>query len=224
MSLQSFRRSRDAEATLSRDGAVVRIGAAECGQGVATVLAQIAAETLELPANRVRLEWQDTESAPEAGSSSASRQTLVSGNAVRGACERARRAVAKKGGVAVLPAAGITRRTRTTPAHWPDRRAACDRMPAYGWACVADVRRHRQSGTRLRISARSTPVVKSALFGWVVEGGVMGQGYALQERCILRDGMPILALTVVQPTAPTPRPQSRPSLSSRRAAGPVRRR
>ena len=132
-----------AEVTLTRDGAVVRIGAAECGQGVATVLVQIAAETLGVPVNRVCLEWQDTATAPEAGSSSASRQTLVSGNAVRGACERARRAVAKKGGGVVLPAAGITRRyTYHAPRTGPiGARGSRPHAYAYGWgSCVADVR------------------------------------------------------------------------------------
>jgi CO/xanthine dehydrogenase Mo-binding subunit len=188
-----------AEVTLTRDGAVVRIGAAECGQGVATVLAQIAAETLELPLSRIHLEWQDTAAAPEAGSSSASRQTLVSGNAVRGACERARRAVTKKGGAAALSAAGIARRyTYHAPRTGPIvARGSRPHAYAYGWgSCVADVRVDTATGrvevSRIVSAIDAGRVVNPRLFEGQVEGGaVMGQGYALQERCILRDGMPV---------------------------------
>ena len=49
-----------AEVTVTRAGAIVRIGAAEVGQGVETVLAQIAAETLGIAPRRVRVVWSDT--------------------------------------------------------------------------------------------------------------------------------------------------------------------
>ena len=77
-----------ATVTVTNAGATVRIGAAEVGQGVATILTQIAADSLALSPRRVHLDWQDTATAPEAGSSSASRQTFVSGNAVRQARAR----------------------------------------------------------------------------------------------------------------------------------------
>jgi CO/xanthine dehydrogenase Mo-binding subunit len=188
-----------AEVTRTRNGATVRIGAAECGQGVATVLVQIAAETLDLPPRRVRIEWQDTEEAPEAGSSSASRQTLVSGNAVRGACQAVRRAVDTRGGAAILPQGGITRRYtfRAPRTGEIGARRSAPHAYAYGWAsCAAEVRVDIATGCvevlRIVSAVDAGRVVNRRLFEGQVEGGaVMGQGYALQERFLLRDGMPV---------------------------------
>ena len=64
--------------------------AAECGQGIVTVLVQIARTELRL--NRVVVHEADT-TLPNAGSSSASRQTWMTGGAVKGACEAVRRRV-----------------------------------------------------------------------------------------------------------------------------------
>jgi CO/xanthine dehydrogenase Mo-binding subunit len=67
--------------------AVVYYAGAECGQGTHTAVAQMAAEALSLPLDRVRLVTTDTARTPEAGSASASRLTLMAGNAVIGAAE-----------------------------------------------------------------------------------------------------------------------------------------
>ena len=71
--------------------AVVKCGVADVGQGAQTALAQIAAEVLGIPYERVEVIVSDTDVVPDAGSSSASRQTYVSGNAVRLAALRAKR-------------------------------------------------------------------------------------------------------------------------------------
>ena len=70
--------------------AIVRCGASDLGQGSDTALRQIAAHTLGITADRVTIVSHDTMIAPEAGVTSASRQTYVSGNAVRLAAEQAR--------------------------------------------------------------------------------------------------------------------------------------
>jgi CO/xanthine dehydrogenase Mo-binding subunit len=69
--------------------ATVRLAAVEVGQGVSTVLAQIAAQTLDIPFERVRVAFVDSATVPDAGSCSASRHTYMSGNAVMRACEQA---------------------------------------------------------------------------------------------------------------------------------------
>jgi CO/xanthine dehydrogenase Mo-binding subunit len=79
---------------LLEDGsALVRCGAADLGQGSDTTLCQIAAETLGLAPEKVSIKSADTLVTPEAGNSSASRQTYVSGNAVRLAAEQVREIV-----------------------------------------------------------------------------------------------------------------------------------
>jgi nicotinate dehydrogenase medium molybdopterin subunit len=73
---------------LLEDGScLVRSGAADIGQGSDMALSQIAAMTLGLEPERVFIQSADTLTTPEAGISSASRQTYVSGNAVRLAAE-----------------------------------------------------------------------------------------------------------------------------------------
>jgi len=60
-------------------------GAADIGQGSSTVLAQITAETLGIEATEVSLVIADTRCTTNAGATSASRQTYISGNAAKDA-------------------------------------------------------------------------------------------------------------------------------------------
>jgi CO/xanthine dehydrogenase Mo-binding subunit len=77
--------------TLSRDGTLTLWnGAVDIGQGSSTVLVQIAAEALGLPVSAFQLVLGDTALTADAGKTSASRQTFVSGNAVRLAAEALR--------------------------------------------------------------------------------------------------------------------------------------
>jgi CO/xanthine dehydrogenase Mo-binding subunit len=76
---------------IHEDGtATVRVGAAECGQGVTTILAQIAAEEIGIRVDDVTVITEDTDATPDAGTSAATRQTYTSGNAVRIAAREAR--------------------------------------------------------------------------------------------------------------------------------------
>lgn len=65
-------------------------GCADIGQGSNTVLAQIVAETLGVEFEDVFVTSADTGVTPEAGATSASRQTYISGNACKRAAEMAR--------------------------------------------------------------------------------------------------------------------------------------
>ncbi|OIO00431.1 MAG: hypothetical protein AUJ51_10195 [Elusimicrobia bacterium CG1_02_56_21] len=60
----------------------VNVGNTEMGQGALTVLAQIAAETLNAPYESVRVEEVDSSKVPDSGPTVASRTTLMSGNAI----------------------------------------------------------------------------------------------------------------------------------------------
>ena len=76
---------------LSPQGAVVlHQGATDIGQGSNTVIAQIAAEALGLPLSAFRLIGPDTALTPDAGKTSASRQTYVTGRAAKAAAEALR--------------------------------------------------------------------------------------------------------------------------------------
>ncbi len=67
--------------------AIVRLAGADVGQGHHTVMAQIAAETLDLDLEKIKLEVSDTAFTESSGSASASRLTFMAGNAVKEAAE-----------------------------------------------------------------------------------------------------------------------------------------
>lgn len=70
-----------------KDGSViVAVGNVEMGQGANTVLAQIAAETLNAPYDDVKVGEVDTQKVPDSGPTVASRTTLMAGNATIDAC------------------------------------------------------------------------------------------------------------------------------------------
>ena len=76
---------------LSSGGKVVlHQGATDIGQGSNTVIAQIASEALGLPLSDFRLIGPDTGLTPDAGKTSASRQTYVTGRAAKAAAEKLR--------------------------------------------------------------------------------------------------------------------------------------
>ncbi|MDF2874971.1 MAG: selenium-dependent xanthine dehydrogenase [Sporomusa sp.] len=74
------------------DGTVlVLTGCADIGQGSDTVLAQIVAEEFGIDMEDIRVVSADTGITPDGGASSASRQTYISGNAVRLAAQEAKK-------------------------------------------------------------------------------------------------------------------------------------
>jgi aldehyde oxidoreductase len=74
-------------------------GAQEIGQGTATIMPQIFADAVGLPVTLVDQVMGDTDLTADAGKSSASRQTFVSGNAAKMAGEELRSALLKLAGV-----------------------------------------------------------------------------------------------------------------------------
>ncbi|MFH1502577.1 MAG: xanthine dehydrogenase family protein molybdopterin-binding subunit [Candidatus Eisenbacteria bacterium] len=74
-----------------RDGSVrVSVGGTEMGQGLLTVLSQIASDSLGIPMDRIHVGNADTSVVPDSGPSVASRTTLMTGNAVIDAAARLR--------------------------------------------------------------------------------------------------------------------------------------
>ncbi|QMU59855.1 MAG: molybdopterin-dependent oxidoreductase [Boseongicola sp.] len=73
------------------DGTIVlHQGAMDIGQGANTVIAQIFATALGVPTDKLSIVGPDTDVTPDAGKTSASRQTFVSGNAAKRAGESLR--------------------------------------------------------------------------------------------------------------------------------------
>ncbi len=73
-------------------------GAVDIGQGSNTILSQICADALGVPVAAIRLVTGDTDRTPDAGKTSASRQTFISGAAAKVAGEALRRQVLERAG------------------------------------------------------------------------------------------------------------------------------
>ena len=108
---------------LTRDGTLtLHQGATDIGQGSNTVIPQIAADALGLPVAQFRLIGPDTALTPDAGKTSASRQTYVSGRAAHDSARALRAAILRHanasdaatlsldGPVLTITDAGTTRR------------------------------------------------------------------------------------------------------------------
>ena len=86
----ALRRPSQATATAENGGFVVRIAAADIGTGARTALTRIAAQTLDVPAERVRVEVGDS-ALPKASLAGGSMGTASWGSAVVKACEALRK-------------------------------------------------------------------------------------------------------------------------------------
>jgi CO/xanthine dehydrogenase Mo-binding subunit len=75
---------------------IVRVALVEMGQGIFTVLAQMAASYLDLPINKIKIMYPDTGEMYDSGPTVASRSTVVGGRALRVACERLKKLLIKK--------------------------------------------------------------------------------------------------------------------------------
>lgn len=85
-------RDAEAEVRLTTDGRVdVHIGNVDVGQGSTTILAQIVAETLQVPLTSIHMVMADTARTPPAHLTAGSSTTMTSGTAVKLAAEDARR-------------------------------------------------------------------------------------------------------------------------------------
>jgi CO/xanthine dehydrogenase Mo-binding subunit len=170
--------------------AVIKTGAAEVGQGVLTVMGQIAADTLGVPFEKVIVVNDDTAVVPNAGSSSASRQTLVTGRAVHEACLAALESWHDEERPAVARYQFIPR--RTTP--FDPETGECDPHFAYAYgAHIAEVEVDLETGevrlVRVVAAHDVGQLINRLAAEGQVEGGVsMGQGYALMEEFIQQDG------------------------------------
>jgi len=170
--------------------AVVRIGAADVGQGSHLILRQIAGETLDLPPTAVALVSDDSALAPNAGSASASRLTRMAGRAVHDAAQAAR-AAWERGDV---PEATVQYRpAATTPL---DRETGAGTPNyCYGYSAQAvEVEVDLATGVVVVTKIISVHDVGRAINRQQVEAQIEGclaqaVGYALTENLVVRDGI-----------------------------------
>jgi len=172
------------------EGAVIKIGVSEVGQGVLAVVGQVAAETLGLAYDQVEVVNEDTSEVPEAGSCSASRLSFMAGNAVKVACEAALEAWQAGDRPAI---AERTYRPRPTSMFHPET-GVCDPHVTYGYGTqVAEVAIDTETGEVRLKKVWAAHDVGRAINPMHVEGQIQGalsqaQGWTLLEDFIMQDG------------------------------------
>ncbi len=170
--------------------ALLRVGAADVGQGVHLILRQIAAEALGVAFNTVQISADDSAEAPNAGSASASRLTLMAGRAVLDAATAALREWEQE----ERPArATVSYRAPETSALDPETTAGRPNY-AYGYAAQAvEVEVDVATGVVRVLRVISAHDVGRAVNRQQVEGQIEGGvaqalGYTLMEQFQMREG------------------------------------
>ncbi len=181
---------------LSVEKGIVHLRTSACciGQGIATVALQIACEVTGLAPEKILVEAPDTHRTPNSGITTASRQTVFTGEATRRAAEELKAALGAQGGsLAALEGKeffgeylGKTDPMNTEKEH-PISHVA------YGYA--AEVVSLNEEGKVDKIVAAYDlgQVVNPKAAEGQIEGGiVMGLGYALTEDFPLANGKPMV--------------------------------
>jgi aldehyde oxidoreductase len=150
---------------ISRDGGVMlHQGAVDIGQGSNTVIAQIFADTLGVSLGDVRLVGADTDITPDAGKTSASRQTFISGKAAEKAAQALREKILRfanvspKATLAFEPSAIVVREGEAV------RRIDLSALPADAEGYVFSAREtYDPPTTALDAKGQGAPY---AVYGW----------------------------------------------------------
>ena len=176
-----------------RNGVVELYSAAsDIGQGCATVFLQMLAEATGLPLEKLRNMGANSEVAPDSGTTSGSRQTLITGEAVRMAAAELRADLDGAGGdLSALEgleySAEFFDPTDKLVADKPNPKSHV----AYGFATHVVILDGEGRVKEVYAAHDSGKVVNPTSIQGQIEGGVlMGLGYALTEDFPLKDCVP----------------------------------
>jgi selenium-dependent xanthine dehydrogenase len=183
-----------------RDGTVtLHHSWTEMGQGVHTVLRQIACEELGLPPERVRV-VVDTGRELDTGQTTASRSTVLGGNAVIAAARKLRAA----GSIAALAGREFEGEFRVDWTTANDVEQPLTHL-AYAWATQVVVLDDEGRLARVIAAHDVGKAINPTLVEGQIEGGVhMGLGQALSEEFVVERGVPrtttLKSLHLIPPT------------------------
>ena len=178
-----------------QDGRVLICTSAACmGQGLATVLVQIVAQASGLPKSAIGVHAPDTGVTPDSGTSTASRQTLVTGEAARRAADALKQEL-QEHPLAELEGMEFYREyncvTDPMTSGKPNRMSHV----AYGYATqvvlLDDDGRVKKVVAAHDVGKAINP---NGIEGQIEGGVVMGMGYALTEDFQVRNGAPVVTL------------------------------
>ena len=206
-----------------KDGKVHVTSSAACiGQGMGTVQIQMLCEAAGLTPDMVIYDTPDTKYSPNAGNTTASRQTLFTGEAAVRAASLLKDALDKEGSLSALNGrefygeyTGVTDKMGSPKEHPVSH-------VAYSYA--TQVVELNDDGTIKRVVAAhdvGTPVNPKALEGQIEGGVVMSLGYALTESFPLEQGRPMAKLGTLGLFRADKTPDVVPIIIDRRMNGPA---
>jgi CO/xanthine dehydrogenase Mo-binding subunit len=170
---------------------VLHHAGADVGQGAHTVMVQIAAQTLNVPMNKVQLIASDTAFTDDSGSASASRLTFMAGNSIKGACELA----LAKWKTEERPAVATYQYRPPKTTLFDPQTGKSEPNFAYGYVCQAiTLEVDAETGLIHILEVISVNDVGKAVnplnVRGQIEGGVVqAAGYAILENFIQKDGI-----------------------------------
>lgn len=167
-------------------------GGSDLGQGCFTIFVQICHETVKVPLQQIKNMGCDSEFAPDSGTTSGSRQTLISGEAVRMASVDLKNDLDKVGG----DLSKLEGKEYFAEFFDPTDKLGAD-VPfpkshvAYGYATHVVILDDEGKVTDVYAAHDSGKVINPKLIEGQIEGGVFTSlGYAFTEDWILKDCVP----------------------------------
>ena len=183
---------------LTPDGAHILVASTDIGQGQRTVHAQIVADALGIPFDRVEVEAADTAFVPNSGPTVASRTTMVGGGLLKRCAEEMRERLGKLSPREYRRKYGplvITKQYEPPPGLvWDDETYRGSAYGSFGWGCeVVEVEldpvTYEVRPTRVTTAQEVGKAIYPLGVRGQIEGGTaQGLGYALLEDVVMRDG------------------------------------
>jgi CO/xanthine dehydrogenase Mo-binding subunit len=183
---------------LTTTGVRVLVATTEIGQGQRTVHAQIVADALGIPIDRVEIETADTLFVPDSGPTVASRTTMVVGGLLKRCAEEMRERLGPLSPADYRRTHGrlvITKQYEPPPGLvWDDQRYRGSAYGSFGWGCeVVEVEFDPVTFEVRPTRVTTAQDVGKAIYplgvrGQIEGGTVQGLGYALLENVVMRDG------------------------------------
>ena len=201
------------EIELTPEGAPqLLVSSTEFGQGTNTILCQVAAQTLRLPYDQIRIAQPDTARVPNSGPTVASRTAMVVGKLVERAAQSLCATLVASGhlphdytpedfrsaALLYLSEHGSLKSEARyeSPGNifWDDETYSGEAYPGYAWAVyvaevAVDTTTYSASVTNFYAVQEVGKVLHPILAVGQIEGGVaQGIGYALYEKCLWQNG------------------------------------
>lgn len=181
---------------IKNGGVIINTSAACIGQGLASTLVQIASHTLNMPISKISCAIPDTYLTPNSGTTTASRQTVFTGEAVRMACDLLLKDLGAQGGKleALEGKEYYSEFDYKTDPIGSDKPNPVSHL-AYSYAthvCILDGAGKVKKFVAVHDVGQA---INPANVEGQIDGGIaMGLGYALTEDLKLVDGVPTAKL------------------------------